>query len=220
MCTKGAQSAQCAHRYTVCIVCIVYTVCTKGAQSAQCAQRYTVCIVCIVCIVCTKGTQSAQCAQRCTVCTENPTSVHATSGSLCPGCMEQAVPNLTAPRVYQSPGGAGARWAGPDELFLGYRFLRKSVFAPVLPRPQNGPGSSRQAKTWSNRPSTRIVPDESVCAEIGHLFLVRWSTKDGPLNQSTICPHIAGKDTGLLQISTYYRIPTVIKSVLWLIANR
>ena len=36
--------------------------------------------------------------------------------------------------------GAGARWAGPDELFLGYRFLRNSVFAPVLPRPQNGPG--------------------------------------------------------------------------------
>ena len=124
------------------------------------------------------------------------------------------------PRVYLFTGGAGARWAGPDELFLGYRFLRKSVFAPVLPRPQNGPGSSRQAKTWSNRPSTRIVPDESVCAEIGHLFLVRWSTKDGPLSQSTICPHIAGKDTGLLQISTYYRIPTVIKAVLWLIANR
>jgi len=175
---------------------------------------------CTVCTVYSQCAQCAQCAQRCTVCTENPTSVHATSGSLCPGCMEQAVPNLTAPRVYQSPGGAGARWAGPDELFLGYRFLRKSVFAPVLPRPQNGPGSSRQAKTWSNRPSTRIVPDESVCAEIGHLFLVRWSTKDGPLNQSTICPRIAGKDTGLLQISTYYRIPTVIKSVLWLIANR
>ena len=118
------------------------------------------------------------------------------------------------------PWGCRARWAGPDELFLGYRFLRKSVFAPVLPRPQNGPGSSRQAKTWSNRPSTRIVLDESVCAEIGHLFLVRWSTKDGPLNQSTICPRIAGKDTGLPQISTYYRIPTVIKAVLWLIANR
>jgi hypothetical protein len=175
---------------------------------------------CTVCTVYSQCARCAQCAQRCTVCTENPTSVHATSGSLCPGCMEQAVPNLTAPRVYQSPGGAGARWAGPDELFLGYRFLRKSVFAPVLPRPQNGPGSSRQAKTWSNRPSTRIVLDESVCAEIGHLFLVRWSTKDGPLNQSTICPHIAGKDTGLLQISTYYRIPMVIKSVLWLIANR
>ena len=128
--------------------------------------------------------------------------------------------NLTAPRVYLFTGNAGARWAGPDELFLGYRFLRKSVFAPVLPRPQNGPGSSRQAKTWSNRPSTRIVLDESVCGEIGHLFLVRWSSIDGPLNQSTICPRIAGKDTGLLQIGTNYRIPMVIKSVLWLIANR
>ena len=134
--------------------------------------------------------------------------------------MEQAVPNLTAPRVYQSPGGAGARWAGPDELFLGYRFLRKSVFVPVLPRPQNGPGSSRQAKTWSNRPSTRIVLVESVCAEIGHLFLVLWSTKDGPLDQSTLCRHNVGNDTGLLQISTDYRIPLVIKSVLWLIASR
>ncbi len=133
---------------------------------------------------------------RCTVCTETPTSVHATSGSMCPG------------------------WAGLDELFFWYLFLRKSVFVPVLPRPQNGPGSSRQAKTWSNRPSTRIVLDESVCAEIGHLFLVCWSIKDGPLNQSAICFHIAGKDTGLLQISTDYRIPMVIKSVLWLIANR
>ncbi len=156
----------------------------------------------------------------CTVCTEIPTSVHATSGSMCPGWMEQAVPNLAAPRVYQSPWGAGARWAGLDELFFGYRFLRKSVFVPVLPRPQNGPGSSRQAKTWPNRPSTRIVLDESVCAEIGHLFLVLWSTKDGPLDQSTLCFHIAGKDTGLLQISTDYRIQLVIKSVLWLIANR
>ena len=135
---------------------------------------------CTVCTVYSQCAQCAQCAQRCTVCTENPTSVHATSGSLCPGCMEQAVPNLTAPRVYQSPGGAGARWAGPDELFLGYRFLRKSVFAPVLPRPQNGPGSSRQAKTWSNRPSTRIVPDESVCAEIGHYFWFAGPPKMAP----------------------------------------
>jgi hypothetical protein len=102
---------------------------------------------------------------------------------MCPAWLEQAVPNLTAPRLYQSPGGEGARWAGLDELFFGYRFLRKSVFVPVLPRPQNGPGSSRQAKTWSTRPPTNIVLDESVCAEIGHLFLLLWSTKDGPLDQ-------------------------------------
>ncbi len=131
------------------------------------------------------GTQCAQCAQnaqraqrehsvhsglikftRYTVCTETPTSVHATRGSMCPAWMEQAVPNLTAPRVYKSPGGAGARWAGPQELIFGYRFSRKSVFVPVSPRPQNGPGSFRQAKTWSNRLSTRIVLDASVCAEI------------------------------------------------------
>ncbi len=157
---------------------------------------------------------------RCTVCTETPTSVHAKRGSMCLAWMEQAVPNLTAPRVYQSPEGAGARLTGPQELFFRYRFLRKLVFVPVLPRPQNGPGSSRQAKTWSNRPSTRIVLVESVCAEIGHLFLVLWSTKDGPLDQSTIGFHIAGEDTGLLQICADYRIQMVIKSVLWLIANR
>ena len=114
-------------------VCTCLATATKWARMGGC----TVCTVYLQCAQC------AQCAQRCTVCTENPTSVHATSGSLCPGCMEQAVPNLTAPRVYQSPGGAGARWAGLDELFFGFRFLRKSVFAPVLPRPQNGPGSSR-----------------------------------------------------------------------------
>ena len=177
-----------------------------------------------MCTVYSQCAQCAQCAERCTVCTETPTSVHATSGSMCPGWMEQAMPNLAAPRVYQSPGGAGARWAGLDELFFGYRFLRKSVFVPVLPRPQNGPVSSRQAKTWSNRPPTSIVLDESVCAEIGHLFLVLWSTKDGPLDQSTSCLHNVGDDTGLLQISTDYRIPMVIKAVhwqqVWLIANR
>ena len=157
------------------------------------------------------------------MCTETPTSVHATSGSMCPAWMEQAVPNLTTPRVYKSPGGSGARWAGPQELIFGYRFLRNLVFVPVLPRPQNGangPGSSRQAKTRrSNCPPTSIVLDESVCAEFRHLFLVLWSTKDDPLDQSTICLHIAGNDTGLLQISTKHQIPTVIKSVLWLIAN-
>jgi hypothetical protein len=157
--------------------------------------------------------KGAQCARG------PPVSVPATSGWMCPAWMEQAVPNLTTPRVYQSPGGAGARWAGLQELIFGYRLLRKSVFVPVLPRPQNGPGSSRQAKTWSNRPPTSIVLDASVCAEIGHLFLVLWSTKDDTLDQSTICFHIEGNDTGILQIRTNYRIPMVIKCVLCLIAN-
>ena len=114
VCTKGAQSAQCAQRYTVCIVCIVYIVCTKGAQ---CAHRYTVCVVCTVCTMCTKGTQCAQCARR------PPVSVHATSGWMCPAWMEQAEPNLTTPRADQSPWGAGARWVGLQALILGYRFL-------------------------------------------------------------------------------------------------
>ncbi len=143
------------------------------------------------------------------------------SGSICPAWMEQAVPNLTTPRVssYQSLGGAGTRWAGLHELIFGYRVLRKSVFVPVLPRPQNGLGPSRQARTWSNCPLTSIVLDASLCAEIRHLFLVLWSTKDDPLDQSTICFHIAGNDTGVLQISTNYRVQMAIKSVLWLIEN-
>ena len=31
---------------------------------------------------------------------------------MCPAYMEQAVPNLTSPRVYYSAGDAGARWVG------------------------------------------------------------------------------------------------------------
>ena len=35
--------------------------------------------------------------------------------------------NLIAPRVYLFTGGAGARWAGPDELFLGSIFEKIGV---------------------------------------------------------------------------------------------
>ncbi len=132
------------------IMCIVCTMCTEGGSGST------------VCTVCSKGAQGAQCARRPQV------SVHATSFSMCP---EQAVPNLTTPRVYRLV----------NKLIFGYLILRKSVFVPVLPRLQNGSGSSRQVRTWSNCPFTSIVLDSSVCAEIGHLFLVLRSNKDGPL---------------------------------------
>ena len=53
---------------------------------------------------------------------------------MCPACMQQAVPDRTSPRVYLSPGGAGARLSGPNKLFFGYSILGESVFGPVLPR--------------------------------------------------------------------------------------
>ena len=74
---------------------------------------------CTVCAVCSKGEQGALCARMPQV------SVHATGGSMCPAChcMEQAVPNLTAPRVYQSR---------TNKLIIVYRILRKSAFVVTM----------------------------------------------------------------------------------------
>ena len=55
---------------------------------------------------------------------------HALRGALatlCPACMEQAVPDLTSPRVYLSPGTAGAQLSGLNKQFLGYSILSESV---------------------------------------------------------------------------------------------
>jgi hypothetical protein len=43
-------------------------------------------------------------------------------------CLEQAVPNLTSPRVYQFPKGVGACLAGLNTLFFGGLILIESVF--------------------------------------------------------------------------------------------
>jgi hypothetical protein len=51
------------------------------------------------------------------------------------GRMEQAMPDLTSPRKYQSPGGTGAHLSGLNKLFFGYSILGESVLGPVLPRP-------------------------------------------------------------------------------------
>ena len=53
----------------------------------------------------------------------------------CPACMQQAVPDLTSPRVCLSPGGAGAHLSGLNKLIFGYSILDESVLGPVLPRP-------------------------------------------------------------------------------------
>jgi hypothetical protein len=42
--------------------------------------------------------------------------------------LEQAVPDLTSRRVYQSDGGAGAHLSGLNTLLLGYSILSKSGF--------------------------------------------------------------------------------------------
>ena len=52
-----------------------------------------------------------------------------------PACMQQAVPDLTSPRICLSPGGAGAHLSGLNKLFFGYSILDESVLGPVSPRP-------------------------------------------------------------------------------------
>ncbi len=98
----------------------------------------------------------------------------------CPACMQQAVPDLTSPRVLQSPGGAGAHLSGLNNLFFGYSILGESVLGPVLPRPQNQSGASGQAQTWTAGPSNSVVQGAVEFAEIGHLFLVFWCAKKEP----------------------------------------
>ncbi len=45
--------------------------------------------------------------------------------------MQQVVPDLTSPRVYLSPGGAGAHLSGLNKLFLGYSILDETVLGPT-----------------------------------------------------------------------------------------
>ena len=85
---------------------------------------------------------------------------------MCPACMQQAVPDLTSPRVYLSPGGAGAHLSGLNKVFFGYSILGESVLGPVLPRPQNRSGASGQAQTWTAGPSNSVVQGALEFAEI------------------------------------------------------
>ncbi len=64
----------------------------------------------------------------------------------CPAYMEQAEPDLTSPRVYQSPGRAGAHLSGLNQLFWGYLILCESVFWPVF----HGCRSAKSIRTSSN----------------------------------------------------------------------
>ena len=62
----------------------------------------------------------------------------------CPACMEQAVPDLASPRVYQSHGAAGAHLSGPNKLFLGYKWAK---YEPVLMALADPTAVARQVKT-------------------------------------------------------------------------
>jgi hypothetical protein len=98
----------------------------------------------------------------------------------CPACMQQAVPDLTSPRVCLSPGGAGARLSGLNKLIFGYSILDESVLGPVSPQPKNRSEASGQAQTWTAGPSSSVVQGALEFAEIGHLFLVFWCAKKEP----------------------------------------
>ncbi len=106
--------------------------------------------------------------------------------------MEQAVPDLTSPRVYQSPGGAGAHLSGLYKLFLGYSILSKSVFWPVLPQPYNRPEASGQAHTWPTCPLAHVVHGAPAYAEIRQFFWISSVPKMTPFAtfRSLVCSHM------------------------------
>ncbi len=141
---------------------------------------------------------------------------------MCPACMQQAVPDLTSPRVYLSvlsPGGAGARLSGLNKLFFEYSILGESVLGHVLPLPLNRSGASGQAQTWPAGPSSSVVQDALEFAKIGYLVLVFWCAKKEPQGRFSIMGHMVAYGSNSPQSSPICRSRTVIKSVLWLVSN-
>ncbi len=133
--------------------------------------------------------------------------------------MEQAVPDLTSPSVYQSP------WRGWGPLFrskqavLGYSILRESVFWHVLPLLWNRQGSSEKAQTWQTCPSTRVVQGAFACAEIGQFIFVHGAPKMSLPIVFSIIDHIVAYESDAPKSSTICRLRTSIKYALWLISN-
>jgi hypothetical protein len=133
--------------------------------------------------------------------------------------MQQAVPDLTSRRVYQSPGGAGAHLSGLYKLFLGYSIPSKSVLWPVLPQPYNRPEASGQAHTWPTCPLTHVVHGAPAYAVIRRLFLDIWCAKDDPICHFLVIGHRLAYGLNVPQTSTKFRWLEVIKSVLWFVSN-
>ncbi len=137
----------------------------------------------------------------------------------CQACFEQAVPDLTSPCVYQSPGGAGGHLSGLNKLLLGYSILSKSVFWPVLPQPYNRPEASGQAHTWPTCPLTHVVHGTPAYAEIRQFFWMSGAPKMTPFATFWIIENTLACGLNVPQTSTIFRLLAVIKSVLWFVSN-
>ena len=137
----------------------------------------------------------------------------------CPACMEQAVPDLASPRVYRSPGAAGAHLSGPNKLFLGYSFSENWCFD--LSCHSCRIGQSHQGRLTLGPLVLRHV----LCK--AHLRLQKsdyWFWMSGAPNMTPLptfsnIGRMVAYGLNAPQTSTIFWLLTVIKSVLWLISN-
>ena len=72
---------------------------------------------------------------------------------------------------------------------------------------------------WPNRPPTRIVQDSTAYAEIERVFSEFLGFKNDIPNEGLECGHVAVNEPKVPQPGTIRRSRTVIKSVLWFVAN-
>jgi hypothetical protein len=130
--------------------------------------------------------------------------------------MEQAVPDLTSPRVYQSPGGAWAHLSGLNQLFLGYPILSKIIVLTRLAtavQPARGiwTGSYLAHLSFDTRCTwhIRVSCNQTIC------FGCLCAPKMPPFATfSIICSRLA-YGLNVPQTSTIFRLLAVIKSGLY-----
>jgi hypothetical protein len=96
-----------------------------------------------------------------------------------PACMEQAFPNLTSPRVFQSPKGAGACLAGLNKLLFGDPILGELVFVLSC----TGLSIDQDHPTRHKSGSSYLILQEVVAfAEIRPVNFGLWCAKHGNLS--------------------------------------
>ena len=125
----------------------------------------------------------------------------------CPGCMEQAVPDLASPRVYQSHGAAGAQFSG-NRCFdlschscrIGQSHRDRHILGPL--------------DLWHVLYKAHLRLQKT-----DNWFWMSGAPNMTPLTTFSNMGRLVAYGLNAPQTSTMFWLWTVIKSVLWLISN-